>query len=131
MLAEGSYHELQTSNLDFTKLLRSPTEKIVAKKPELAPINPISANSLNQRSVFHRQLSIESVASSIDNSEFVETPGEPPEVAETQTSGNVSLNVYASYFFAGGNKLKVFFFVFICIFAQVLGTCGDLWMTYW
>lgn len=119
------------SNLDFAKLLRSPTDKTVGIKPETNTVNSISDTCLNTRNVFHRQLSIQSATSSIENSEYNEIQAEPPEVVESRTSGNVSFSVYSSYFFAGGNRFKVFFFFFICVFAQVLGTSGDLWMTYW
>lgn len=131
MLAEGSYHDLQKSNLDFTKLLRSPTEKTVAPKPEPATNNPIKTNSLNRHNVFNRQLSNNSVASSVENSEFQDIQVEQPETVETQTFGSVSFDVYFTYFFAGGNRFKVIFLFFIFILAQVLSTGGDLWMTYW
>uniref|UniRef100_A0A2S2QEN8 Putative multidrug resistance-associated protein lethal n=1 Tax=Sipha flava TaxID=143950 RepID=A0A2S2QEN8_9HEMI len=131
VLADGTYHDLQTSTLDFAKLLKYPTEKPVASKLEPATIKPISTYSLNTHNVFHRQLSIESVGSSVEKFEFEEIQAEPPEVVETRTSGSVSFDVYLSYFFADGNRFKVLFFFFICIFAQMLGTGGDLWMTYW
>jgi len=76
-------------------------------------------------------VSIQSIASSIEDIQFIESHEESIEPSENQTSGSISKSVYLSYFFAGGNGCKILFFFIICIFTQVLGSGGDFWMTYW
>ncbi|KAF0720220.1 putative multidrug resistance-associated protein lethal(2)03659 isoform X2, partial [Aphis craccivora] len=127
ILAEGSYQELQSSGLDFTKLLKSSEE---TTDGEIDSTN-VTNNSLEQLSNLSRQGSIKSIASSIDENKLNGTQAEPVEVAETRSSGKVSHSVYLSYISAGGNAFKILFLLFICIFTQMLGTGGDYWISYW
>jgi len=128
VLTEGSYQELQKSDLDFTKMLGSP-----AVETTTASYNEnISKNTTlnNHRIAYSRQTSMQSIASSIEDIQF-SLKEEPAETSETRTSGNVSKNVYSSYFLASGSVCKILFFFIICIFTQVLASGGDFWMTYW
>lgn len=124
--SESTYEELQTSNLDFAKLLRSPVEMI-----------SVTHNTSNVRNksdpelIFDRQVTETSVTSSVDESKSHQNKSKPTEVVETRTSGNISRTVYMSYFFAGGRKCKILFFIFICILTQVLSSLGDSWISYW
>ncbi|CAH1736130.1 unnamed protein product [Aphis gossypii] len=127
ILAEGSYQELQSSGLDFTKLLKSSEG---TTDGEIDTTNVIN-NSLEQLSNLSRQSSIKSIASSIDENKLNGTQAEPVEVAETRSSGKVSHSVYLSYITAGGNAFKISFLLFICIFTQMLSTGGDYWISYW
>lgn len=68
--------------------------------------------------------------SSFENSINEEAP-KPKEIEETRSSGNIAWSVYSSYFSAGGNSLKMFLFVFICIFSQMLTSGGEYWITVW
>ncbi|XP_026805619.1 probable multidrug resistance-associated protein lethal(2)03659 isoform X1 [Rhopalosiphum maidis] len=128
ILAEGSYQELQSSGLDFTKLLKSSDETADSEIDDTkATIN----NSVEQLSSLSRQGSIGSISSSIDDDKLNETRAEPIEVAETRSFGNVSRSIYLSYISAGGNAFTIAFLLFICIFTQILGTGGDYWISYW
>ncbi|KAE9540068.1 hypothetical protein AGLY_005320 [Aphis glycines] len=127
ILAEGSYQELQSSGLDFTKLLKSSEG---TTDDEIDTTNVIN-NSPEQLSNLSRQGSIKSIASSIDENKLNGTQAEPVEVAETRSSGKVSHSVYLSYISAGGNSFKISFLLFICIFTQMLSTGGDYWISYW
>ncbi|XP_060851388.1 probable multidrug resistance-associated protein lethal(2)03659 [Rhopalosiphum padi] len=128
ILAEGSYQELQSSGLDFTKLLKSSEETTDSEIDDTkATIN----NSVEQLSNLSRQGSVGSVSSSIDENKLNGTRAEPIEVAETRSSGKVSRSIYLSYISAGGNAFKILFLLFICIFTQMLGTGGDYWISYW
>ncbi|XP_026807199.1 probable multidrug resistance-associated protein lethal(2)03659 isoform X1 [Rhopalosiphum maidis] len=129
ILAEGSYQELQASGLDFTKLLGSLVDTTVVSDNESSS-KYASTHTLSPRTILSRQVSIQSVASSIDESKLG-TQEEPIEVAETRSSGNISLTVYSSYFSAGGNVCKISFLLFMCVFTQVLASGGDYWITYW
>lgn len=129
-MAEGSYRELQASGLDFTKLLGSSGESTVVSDNESSS-KYASSHALDPRSILSRQVSIQSVASSVEETKLLDPQEEPIEVAETRSSGNISLTVYSSYFSAGGNVLKISFLLFMCIFTQALASGGDYWITYW
>lgn len=122
MLVEGSYHKLQASNLDFTKLLGSSSE---------ATSKNTSVDSYDPRKVYNRHVSIQSLESYSDEMQFNNVQVEPVEVAETRIIGSVSSSVYSSYYSAGGSTFKIIFFIFICIFTQILASGGDFWLTYW
>ncbi|KAE9539572.1 hypothetical protein AGLY_004824 [Aphis glycines] len=111
ILAEGSYQELQASGLDFTKLLGSLVETTAVSDNESSS-KYASTHTLSPRTILSRQVSIQSVASSVDESKLG-TQEEPIEVAETRSSGNISLTVYSSYFSAGGNVCKISFLLFM------------------
>jgi len=128
VLIEGSYDELQKSDLDFTKMLGSPVETTIVSHNESIKNN---TNTNNHRISYKRQVSIQSVTSSIEEFQFNEVQEQPVEISENRTSGSVSKSVYSSYFFASGNSCKIFFFFIICIFTQVLVSSGDFWLTYW
>ncbi|KAL4089621.1 hypothetical protein QTP88_024632 [Uroleucon formosanum] len=128
ILAEGSYQELQSSGLDFTKLLRSTEE--TTPDTEIDNKN-VTDKNFEQPSNLSRQGSIKSVASSVDENKLNGAKKEPTVVAEIRSSGNVSSSVYLSYVSAGGNTFKILFLLFICIFTQMLGTGGDYWISYW
>lgn len=50
---------------------------------------------------------------------------------EDEKFSSVSMNVYLSYFSAGGNICKISFFFFAFILTQALATGGDYWISYW
>ncbi|XP_050432547.1 probable multidrug resistance-associated protein lethal(2)03659 isoform X2 [Adelges cooleyi] len=128
VLTEGSYQELQASGLDFTKLLGTSEEIKVVSDSEDNEKSSIN-NVLNVNTKLSRQISVQSVASSIEESKI--NGAQPIEVDESRSSGNISLEVYSSYFSAGGNCYKIGFFLFMCVLTQVLASGGDYWITYW
>lgn len=127
VLIEGSYDELQKSDLDFTKMLGSPVTTNASHNENIKN----NTNTNNRQIGYNRQVSIQSVASSIEESKFNEVKEQPVEISENRTSGSVSKSVYSSYFFASGNACKILFFFIICILTQVLASGGDFWLTYW
>lgn len=119
---------MQSSGTDFSKLLESSVEKI--NETEAYSKNKTISN-LDSLSILPRQGSIDSVASSIDLNKHCETRLEPVKVAETHSTGGVSLNCYISLISAGGNIYKLLFIVFICICTLVMTTSVDYWISYW
>ncbi|XP_018576445.1 probable multidrug resistance-associated protein lethal(2)03659 isoform X2 [Anoplophora glabripennis] len=104
--AEGTFHELQVSGLDFTKLLGE---------------NPIEETPEKEKALLTRQDSIRSVASI-----------EAPKVIEEQKSiGSVGAYVYKAYFSAGGNCCVIFILFTLFVVAQLLGSAADYFITYW
>jgi len=130
VVTEGSYQELQTSGLDFTKLFKPSTETAVLPDNE-CKIDKSCNNNIARSKLYIRQESILSVASSIEETKFSDTITEPVEIAETRSSGNISFNVYLSYILAGGHMCKVICLILVCIFTQFLTSSGDYWITYW
>ncbi|KAL1140805.1 hypothetical protein AAG570_000733 [Ranatra chinensis] len=99
--AEGTYSELQQTGQDFTKLLAHYEEE----------------EELVRRLSYSRQSSMQSVASSLDESHLQK---EPAEIAETRSKGSVSGAVYKGYLFAGGGCFLMTLMLFMCILAQFL-----------
>lgn len=123
-MSEGSYHELQMSDFDFAKLLRFTTETTK---------NQSNTNTISFKpnTILNRQISTQSGVSSIEEIKLNEFGEEPVELAEIQTSGKVSSNIYSKYLSAGGSCFKISFFFFFCILTQILASSTDLWITYW
>jgi len=130
VVTEGSYKELQTSGLDFTKLLELSTDTTVLPGND-SKMDKSSNNNIARSIPYIRQESVLSVTSSIEETKFSEIITQPGEVAETRSSGNISFNVYMSYIFSGGHLCKVISLILICIYTQVLASGGDYWITYW
>ncbi|CAI6364367.1 unnamed protein product [Macrosiphum euphorbiae] len=123
--SESTYEELQTSNLDFAKLLHSSVEMTSTTHDTLN----VRKKSLPQL-IVDRQTSVGSPPH-VDESKSHQNKLKQTEVVETRTLGNISHTVYMSYFFAGGRKCKILFFILVCIFTQILSSLGDSWISYW
>lgn len=119
----GTFEQLQTSGLDFAKLLnQSAMENSKEEVSTYAP--PFAATS--RRSSMHRQTSIQSVNSIEDK-----TIEAPAEVEEQKSSGSVGCYVYKSYLKAGGNCCVVFNVLMLFVVTQFLASAGDYFITYW
>lgn len=124
---EGTYEELQMSNLDFAKMLRF-SRGTISVTDDILNVG----NKIDQKLIFDSQMSEETnIKPSVDESKIHKDKLEPTETAETRSSGNISYTVYLSYLFAGGRKRKILFFILICIFTQVFSSIGDFWISYW
>ncbi|XP_016663046.1 probable multidrug resistance-associated protein lethal(2)03659 isoform X1 [Acyrthosiphon pisum] len=135
-IAEDSYKNLQESGLNFTKMLGSPIEPVVTSDNEVITKSN-RPKFRSQNSIYTRQVSVLSVTSTVEESNYnnvqveVVEIVEPIEVAETRSFGNSGFSNYLSYFSAGGHKCKIFLFLLICILTQILSSSGDIWITYW
>lgn len=111
-------------------MLKSSEEPSVTS--DIEPYNTkMTKNGIDICSALSRQGSFQSVLSSIHETEFSGAQVDPIEVAEIRSSGNVPSSVYFSYISAGGNVYKILFLILICVFAQILCTGGDFWISYW
>lgn len=122
---EGTYNEIQASNLDFAKLLLSSVE--LSNEADNEP----NKNNADSKLIFDRQTSVKSVVSSNGKSKTGDDLQKPVEVVEKRSSGNISFSVYLTYLFSGGREYKILFFIFICILTQVCISSGDVWVTHW
>jgi len=128
---EGSYQELQSSGLDFTKLLGSSMETVVLTDNECTNEKSINGSFETHPAHTAQNLSVSNVASSVEEIEINDAHAEPVSTAETRSSGNVGFYIYSSYIFAGGRYCKVLSLLLVCIFTQVLASGSDYWITYW
>ncbi|XP_050545467.1 probable multidrug resistance-associated protein lethal(2)03659 isoform X2 [Daktulosphaira vitifoliae] len=131
VLREGSYNDLLNSGLDFTNLLHASETSVEAEVLTDCKSDSTSRSKNRQNSNLSRQMSVQSVASSVDDSKNKKEEAQPIEVDETRSYGNVSLDIYSSYFSAGGSCLKVTFLLSMCVLTQILASGGDYWITYW
>ncbi|XP_039296024.1 probable multidrug resistance-associated protein lethal(2)03659 [Nilaparvata lugens] len=113
ILAQGNYKHIQSSGKDLANLM--------AKHTESDDSDPTSSH-------VQRQSSVQSIASSLDDSKMQE---EPPETKETRSVGTVGGRVYKSYISATGNFFMVIYCLLLCILTQLFGSGGDFWITYW
>ncbi|XP_050058893.1 ATP-binding cassette sub-family C member 4-like isoform X5 [Aphis gossypii] len=124
IVAEGSFQELQASNLEFAKSLESSNDTGI-NEPENdtnKSINLVS-NTLGSN---------KSISSSHNDVQINRIPAvKSKNPNKSRSSGSVSINVYLSYLSAGGSVLKVFFILFCFILTQVLTTGGDYWISFW
>lgn len=123
MLAQGTYEELQASNLDFTKLLQS----LVVPHNGCNTINESEFN-LEPKIIHEPQLSIQNIESPVD--EFKTKHILTTSIHRTQNHSS-GQNLYLTYLKAGGTLCKISFFIFICVFTQVLISAESIWITYW
>jgi len=128
---EGSYQELQSSNLDFTKLLESSSETVVLTDNEYKNEKSIIESSKIHSAHTAQKLSVSNAASSIEETEISDVHIQPVNMAETCSSGNVGFNIYSSYIFTGGGFCKVLSLLSVCILTQVLASGSDYWINYW
>lgn len=123
MLREGSYRDLRTSNLNFTKSLGSSTEtenRLLDDDREM------------EKSVLEKCFRKTS-GSSVYNAEETKTSEieHAVESVETRASGNMKFNLYLSYILAGGSRFKLLSLLLVCILTQALASGGDYWITHW
>lgn len=119
--ATGTYDELSRSGLDFAKLLNNAEEETAETiKRQMSRQESILsvANDLPEK-----RISVMSVTSDVG--------GDPVAVAERWDTGNVGFDVYKKYFKAlgGWGIFSVVFLLFL--FAQMLASGGDYFLTYW
>ncbi|KAF5283707.1 hypothetical protein FQR65_LT13742 [Abscondita terminalis] len=114
---EGTYQELQSSGLDFAKLLRKDSIKDIDEEDDIEL--PLRKGS------YQRQNSVVNLKKS-------EKVGEEPLVVEEQrTSGSVSGSVYIKYFKSGANTFWILLLILIFLLAQFFASFADYFLAYW
>ncbi|XP_032289762.1 probable multidrug resistance-associated protein lethal(2)03659 [Drosophila virilis] len=118
--AKGTYESMCKSGLDFAQMLTDPS-----KKDESAGDAP-DKRKLSQISKRSRANSVSSMESGAE-SVVMESP---MQTQENRTEGRIGMGLYKKYFAANGYFLFIVF-AFFCIGAQVLGSGGDMFLSYW
>ncbi|XP_063908439.1 probable multidrug resistance-associated protein lethal(2)03659 isoform X2 [Zophobas morio] len=105
---EGTYTELQTSGLDFTKLMAQfHTEEETGDEDKIRSVEK---------------------SSDVDEQDLEDGPLLEKEGME---SGGVKFGLYLSYFKAGGGLCNAVFMLAVFIGAQVVASASDYFVTYW
>lgn len=116
--AVGTYESLRETGLDFAKLLADPSKE--EKNDESSLSRSRSGSRLNRQS------------SEASNTSLEEKPDENPIQNEEKRSDRaIGLSLYSKYFKAGGGFFFFYVMLFFCIFAQILASGGDFFLTYW
>ncbi|KAG9435895.1 multidrug resistance-associated protein lethal [Apis mellifera carnica] len=115
--AEGSYEKLASMGMDFGRLLEKESEEEEQQRSS----NPPSRTTSRHASV----TSLSSIKSNTSEK------NDPVEIAEMQSKGKVSGEVYAKYFRAGGNWCLVATIAIFCVLAQGLASGSDFFISEW
>lgn len=104
---QGNYKELQTSGVDFAKLLEEFNIEEIDEK---------------DKKVKSRQ-----------NSEMEDDKEDEDQMMEKekQETGTIPMSIYWAYLRAGGGKFSIFLLVFSFIFCQIVANGGEYYVTYW
>lgn len=104
---EGKYKELQTSGMDFAKLLEEfHTEEAEEK-----------VKKIKSRQNSERETDTE------NEDQIMEK--------EYQGKGTIPMSTYWTYLRAGGGLFSIFLLVFMFVFCQVVANGGEYYVTYW
>lgn len=128
IIVEGSYQKLQTSGLDFTKLLGPP--EYDAAETESDSKN-MTTNNLDPFPITFRKNSTLSVSSSNLTCKTFDDHSELIEMKKNDSPGENMPNLYFSYISAGGNVYKITFLLFMFVITQVLASGADFWIMFW
>lgn len=113
---EGTYEEIQASDLYFAKSLRSSAETTSEE------IHKSGAN---------RFPIVDDASTARGDHRSTNATFSSPATEARPEGNSARTSTFFLYLLAGGPKLKILFFVFICIFTQVSMSGGDIWLTYW
>lgn len=106
---EGKFSELQTTGVNFVKLLKEFQSEEDEEK--------------EKKKIKSRQNSEMEEEMEEDEDQEIEK--------EAQGSGKIKGSTYWSYFRAGGGRFSIMFLVFLFIFCQIVANGGEYFVTYW
>ena len=108
--AEGTFQELQNSNLEFVKVLQASHE--------------VDDVSKEQKSNENQNLEKNPYENKTQDQEL-------DEETELRSFGNISRKVYCSYFKAVGNNWFVMLMIFVSVLNQIVASGGDYFVSVW
>jgi ATP-binding cassette subfamily C (CFTR/MRP) protein 4 len=117
---------VQTSGINFSKLLQLPEYKII--EPDVEK-NNLTTEDLDAETCTYS--SNESISSSVDEMKVNSVLEKPFEKPEIRSSGRISKTVYLSYLSAGGSYSKVILLILMYFFAQFLNIGASYWISIW
>ncbi|XP_060518770.1 ATP-binding cassette subfamily C member 4-like isoform X2 [Cylas formicarius] len=115
----GSYQQIQESTEGFAKLLNelNKDEESEGSETENQEILDNNDSKPRRRSTKKRSIS--------------KTTKDPIIAKESKGEGKISVKVYQSYFYAGGNTFRIFLFFALFIIAQIFCSFTDYYLSYW
>ncbi|XP_005190477.1 probable multidrug resistance-associated protein lethal(2)03659 [Musca domestica] len=130
--AVGTYESMRQSGFDYAKLLlhkgdedeEEGGEETDGKIDDNRDAQKMKRQNSKQR---QRQISVTSVASTVESVEDMA----PKQVEETREQGKIGLKLYKKYFGSSGSVVILSLMIFFCVGAQVLGSGGDYFLSYW
>ncbi|XP_073844740.1 probable multidrug resistance-associated protein lethal(2)03659 [Musca autumnalis] len=130
--AVGTYESMRQSGFDYAKLLlhkgdeddedNDGTEETDGKVDDDRDKQKMKRQNSRQR-----QISVTSVASTVESLQA----DAPKQVEENREMGKISFKLYKKYFGSSGSYVILFFMIFFCVGAQILGSGGDFFLSYW
>ncbi|XP_017474879.1 PREDICTED: probable multidrug resistance-associated protein lethal(2)03659 [Rhagoletis zephyria] len=121
--AVGTYESMRKSGLDFAKLLVAPDMSADADGGG----DSGEKKSLSRQNSRQRQNSISSMSSIADSA----VGDAALQVQESREEGKISWGLYTKYFTASGGYVLFVIIMFFCVTAQILGSAGDSFLSYW
>ncbi|XP_015233347.1 PREDICTED: multidrug resistance-associated protein 4-like isoform X1 [Cyprinodon variegatus] len=130
IIGQGSYSELQSSDLDVVSLLMRDVEQ--ERSPGLPDSDKCSLHSQWTNFSHGSHCSHSSLLPS-DSTCSDQLPVDAPHnfAEESRAEGNVDSHIYLKYFTAGCNSLVLIFIILISIIAEVAYILQDWWLVYW
>ncbi|XP_073845417.1 probable multidrug resistance-associated protein lethal(2)03659 [Musca autumnalis] len=129
--AVGTYESMRQSGFDYAKLLLhngDEDEKEDAEELDDRIDDDRDKQKIKrQNSKKHRQISVTSVASTVESVEEVA----PKQVEESREQGKISFQLYKKYFGSSGSSVVLALMILFCVGAQILGSGGDYFLSYW
>ncbi|XP_034663833.1 probable multidrug resistance-associated protein lethal(2)03659 [Drosophila subobscura] len=121
--AMGTYASMCQSGLDFAQMLTDPSKKDEGASGDAEKKKELSRQNSKLRDRHGSISSMESAAESL-------VVDSPMQTQEARVEGRIGMSLYKKYFGANGYGLFIVF-AFFCVGAQVLGSGGDIFLSYW
>ncbi|EDW38107.1 GL12416 [Drosophila persimilis] len=121
--AMGTYESMCKSGLDFAQMLTDPSKKDEGASGDAEKKKDLSRQNSKLRDRHGSISSMESAAESL-------VVDSPMQTQEARVEGRIGLSLYKKYFGANGYGLFIVF-AFFCVGAQILGSGGDIFLSYW
>ncbi|XP_022216187.2 probable multidrug resistance-associated protein lethal(2)03659 [Drosophila obscura] len=121
--AMGTYESMCQSGLDFAQMLTDPSKKDEGASGDAEKKKELSRQNSQLRDRHGSISSMESAAESV-------VVDSPMQTQEARVEGRIGMSLYKKYFGANGYGLFIVF-AFFCVGAQILGSGGDIFLSYW
>ncbi|XP_012731319.2 multidrug resistance-associated protein 4 [Fundulus heteroclitus] len=127
VMGQGTYSELQTSDLDVVSLLTKDVEPSRSAESDKVSLYSQRTNFSHGSHCSHSSL----LPSDSTCSDQLPVEAACTLAEESRAEGNVDSHIYLKYFTAGSNALVLLLIVLISIVAEVAYILQDWWLVYW
>ncbi|KAM4537947.1 ATP-binding cassette sub-family C member 4-like isoform 2-T2 [Fundulus diaphanus] len=127
VMGQGTYSELQSSDLDVVSLLTKDAEQSCSADSDKVSLYSQRTNFSRGSHCSHSSL----LPSDSTCSDQLPVEAACTLAEESRAEGNVDSHIYLKYFTAGSNTLVLVLIVLISIVAEVAYILQDWWLVYW